>query len=324
MVWRRGQSHPQALRDRVFMAADGGTPVCQIAQRLFVSISYVSKVLSRRRLTGQTTALAQRCHVRPKLAGLQDAIAAHVATQADATLAEIRAWLLDTHTVSVSNSVLGHTLAALKLTYKKKSLRAAEQDRPDVAKARAAWRAKQPALIPSKLVFIDETWTKTNMTRGYGRAPRGQRLVDAVPHGHWKTSTFIGALRCDGLTAPAVLDGAINGDAFVAYVEQVLVPTLRRGDVVIMDNLGAHKRTEVREAIEAVGASLLFIPPYSPDMNPIEQAFAKLKAMLRTKKLRTVEALWTALGNLVGCFTPQQCANFFRHQGYFPVSPETL
>jgi transposase len=166
--------------------------------------------------------------------------------------------------------------------------------------------------------------TKTNMIRGYGRAPRGQRLVDAVPHGHWKTSTFIGALRCDGLTAPAVLDGAVNGDAFLAYVEQVLVPTLRRGDVVIMDNLGAHKRAKVREAIEAVGASLLFIPPYSPDLNPIEQAFAKLKAMLRAKKLRTVEALWTALGSLVRCFTPQECANLFRHQGYFPVCPETL
>jgi transposase len=155
MVWKRGQSHPQALRDRVFMASDGGTPVCQIAQQLFVSISYVSKVLSRRRLTGQTTALAQRCHVRPKLAELPDAIRAYVAAQADATLAEIRAWLLDTHRVSVSNSVLGHTLAALKLTYKKKSLRAAEQDRRDVAEARAAWRAKQPGLIPSKLVFID-------------------------------------------------------------------------------------------------------------------------------------------------------------------------
>jgi transposase len=324
MVWRRGQSHPQALRDRVFMAADGGTPVCQIAQRLFVSVSYVSKVLSRRRLTGQTTALAQRCHVRPKLAELHASIAAYVATQADATLAEIRAWLLDTHGVSVSISVLGHTLIALKLTYKKKSLRAAEQDRPDVAEARAVWRTKQPGLIPSNLVFIDETSTKTNMTRGYGRAPRGQRLVDAVPQGHWKTSTFIGALRCDGLTAPAVLDGAVNGDTFLAYVEQVLVPTLRRGDVVIMDNLGAHKRASVREAIEAVGASLLFIPPYSPDLNPIEQAFAKLKAILRARKLRTVEALWTALGGLVRSFTPQECANFFRHQGYFPVSPETL
>jgi transposase len=204
-----------------------------------------------------------------------------------------------------------------RLEIKKKSLRAAEQDRPDVAKARAEWREKQPSLTPSQLVFIDETWTKTNMTRLYGRAPRNQRVVDAVPHGHWKTSTFIGALRCDGLTAPALFDGAINGDAFLAYVEQVLVPTLRKGDVVIMDNLGSHKVKGVREAIEAAGASLMFIPPYSPDLNPIEQAFAKLKALLRAKKLRTVDALWKAIGSIVDCFTPQECANFLRHAGYF-------
>lgn len=155
------------------------------------------------------------------------------------------------------------------------------------------------------------------MTRLYGRAPRGQRLVDAVPHGHWKTSTFIGALRCDGLTAPAVFDGAINGEAFLAYVEQGLVPTLKRGDVVIMDNLGAHKGTAVREAIEAVGASLMFLPPYSPDLNPIEQAFAKLKALLRAKALRTIDALWKALGSLTACFTQEECQNLFRHLGYF-------
>jgi transposase len=156
------------------------------------------------------------------------------------------------------------------------------------------------------------------MTRLYGRAPCGKRLVDAVPHGHWKTSTFIAALRCDGLVAPAVFNGAINGELFLAYVEQVLVPTLRKGDVVIMDNLGSHKVAGVRQAIEAAGASLMFIPPYSPDLNPIEMAFAKLKALLRAKKLRTVEGLWNALGNLVDCFAPEECANFFfRHAGYF-------
>jgi transposase len=155
------------------------------------------------------------------------------------------------------------------------------------------------------------------MTRLYGRAPRNQRLVDATPHGHWKTSTFIGALRCDGLTAPAVFNGAINGDAFLAYVEQILVPTLRKGDVVIMDNLGSHKVPGVRQAIEAAGACLMFIPPYSPDLNPIEMAFAKLKALLRAKKLRTIEALWNALGSLVDCFTPAECANLLRHAGYF-------
>ena len=204
-----------------------------------------------------------------------------------------------------------------RLEIKKKSLRAAEQDRPDVAKARAEWREKQPRLTPTQLVFIDETWTKTNMVRLYGRAPGNQRVVDAVPHGHWKTSTFIGALRCDGISATGVIDGAINGELFLAWVDQVLVPTLRKGDVVIMDNLGSHKVKGVREAIEAAGASLMFIPPYSPDLNPIEQVFAKLKALLRAKKLRTVEALWKALGSLVDCFTPDECANFLRHAGYF-------
>ena len=172
-------------------------------------------------------------------------------------------------------------------------------------------------MTPSKLVFIDETWVKTNMTRRFGRAKRGHRLVAAVPHGHWKTTTFVGALRCDGLTAPLVVDGAINGELFLAYVEQVLVPTLKPGDVVIMDNLRVHKIAGVREAIEAASARLLFIPPYSPDLNPIEMAFSKVKALLRAKAIRTAEALWEALGNLCDSFSPQECANYFRHDAYF-------
>jgi transposase len=155
------------------------------------------------------------------------------------------------------------------------------------------------------------------MTRLYGRARRGQRVVDAVPHGHWKTSTFIGALRCDGLTAPGVFNGPISGELFLAYVEQILVPTLKHGDIVIMDNLRSHKVAGVREAIEAVGATVLFIPAYSPDLNPIEMAFAKLKTLLRAKAIRTLETLWNTLGSLVACFTPGECANFFRHAGYF-------
>jgi transposase len=317
MLWHRGKAYSQDLRQRVFAAADDGEPVGQIAKLLRVSVSYVSKVLSRRRRTGQTTALAQRCHVPPRLIDLHGAIQTQVATRPDATIAELRVWLSSTHKVSASTGLMWKTLAGLDLTFKKKSLRAAEQDRPDVTKARAEWRQKQPSLTPSKLVFIDETWTKTNMTRLYGRAPRGKRLVDAVPHGHWKTSTFIGALRCDAVTASGVFDGAINGELFLAYVEQILVPTLKRGDVVIMDNLRSHKVTGVREAIEAVGASLMFIPPYSPDLNPIEQAFAKLKALLRAKAIRTVDALWKTLGGLVDCFTPQDCANFLKHDGYF-------
>ena len=172
-------------------------------------------------------------------------------------------------------------------------------------------------MTPSKLVFIDESSMKTNMTRRYGRAKRGQRLVAAVPHGHWKTTTFLGALRCDGLTAPLVIDGAINGELFVAYVEQVLVPTLKPGDVVIMDNLRVHKMAAVRQAVEASGATLLFIPPYSPNLNPIELAFSKLKALLRAKAIRTTEALWKAVGQLCSNFSPAECANYFRHDGYF-------
>ena len=196
-------------------------------------------------------------------------------------------------------------------------MRAAEQDRPAVAEARDRWREGQPKLNPASLVFIDEPWIKTNMTRRYGWAPKGERLVDAVPPGHWKTSTFIGALRCDGLVAPAVFDGAINGGLFVDYVEQVLMPTLKPGDLVIMDNLRCHKVKGVREAIEAAGAGILFLPPYSPDLNPIENAFAKLKALLRAKACRTVDALWEALGTLLGDLTARECANYLQSCGYF-------
>jgi transposase len=167
------------------------------------------------------------------------------------------------------------------------------------------------------LIFIDETWTKTNMVRLYGWAERGDRLVDAVPHGHWSTSTFIAGLRQEGLVAPCVFNGAVNGELFLAYVEQVLVPTLINGDIVIMDNLGSHKVAGVRQAIEATGARLLYLPPYSPDLNPIELAFAKLKALLRARAVRTVNALCNALGDLVACFSPTECANFLRHAGYF-------
>jgi transposase len=155
------------------------------------------------------------------------------------------------------------------------------------------------------------------MIRLRGRSPRGTRLTDITPHGHWKTSTFIGALRHDGVIAPSVFDGAINGDAFLAYVEQILVPALRPGDIVIMDNLSSHKVAGVRTAIEAAGASLLFLPPYSPDLNPIEMLFAKFKALLRSIAARTVETLWDALGKLPAMVTAKECANFLRHAGYF-------
>lgn len=167
-------------------------------------------------------------------------------------------------------------------------------------------------------MFIDETGATTKMARLRGRSKRGERCRAAVPHGHWKTTTFTAGLRLDGLSAPMVLDGPMNGVAFRAYVEQVLAPTLRPGDLVIMDNLPAHRVGGVREAIEAAGATRLFLPPYSPDFNPIEQAFAKLKAWLRKVAARTKDALWQAIAEALDTFTPAECRNYFRNSGYEP------
>jgi transposase len=177
---------------------------------------------------------------------------------------------------------------------------------------------------PDHLVFIDETWATTNMTRQRGRCPRGERLVAAVPHGHWKTSTFVGALRTSGFTAPLVLDGAMNGEAFRAYIEQILAPTLSANDIVVMDNLGSHKVAGVREAIEARGAILLYLPPYSPDLNPIEKSFAKLKSLIRKEAARTRDTLWTAIGTFLHRFQPNECANYFESAGYVLSNREPL
>jgi transposase len=168
---------------------------------------------------------------------------------------------------------------------------AAELDRADVRARRAAWLQEREGLDPRQLVFLDETWAKTNMTPTHGRCRRGERLIARVPFGHWKTSTFLAALRWDGVSAPAVFDGPINGRSFTAYVEQVLVPTLRPGDIVVLDNLGSHKGKAARAAIERAGAELRFLPPYSPDLNPIEQVFAKLKTLLRRSESRSTKML---------------------------------
>lgn len=183
---------------------------------------------------------------------------------------------------------------------------------------RLAWFEAQPEVDPSRLVFIDETGASTKMARLRGRAPRGARCRAAIPHGHWKTSTLVAALRREGMTAPMVIDGAMNGEAFHAYVRHILAPSLQAGDVVIMDNLPAHKVGGVREAIEAAGARLLYLPPYSPDFNLIEQAFAKLKALLRKAAARTLDALETAIAAALDAFAPDECANYFTASGYEP------
>jgi transposase len=169
---------------------------------------------------------------------------------------------------------------------------------------------------PEAFVFLDETGATTNMARRYGWSPRGERLVDAAPHGHWKTTTFLAGLRSSGIVAPLVLDGPMTGEAFLAYVRQFLAPELKPGDVVVMDNLAAHKVAGVAEAVRAVGASILYLPPYSPDLNPIEQVFAKLKALLRKAAARTREALWTTIGSLLDAFSPAECRNYLQNSGY--------
>ena len=223
-----------------------------------------------------------------------------------------------------------------------------------MAENRRVWRARQPALDPTRLVFIDETGANTKMARLRGRCRRGQRLVAAVPHGHWKTMTFIAGLRHDGITAPFVVDRPMNGVIFRLWVERCLVPTLAHGDIVVMDNLSSHKIAGVREAIEAAGAKLAYLPAYSPDFNPIEQFFAKLKAMLRNRKgarrvwdaadlkagragapwwkatatrppnspsgaaVRTIDELWRAIGHIINTVTPNECVNYFANSGYEP------
>jgi transposase len=185
-----------------------------------------------------------------------------------------------------------------------------------VARKRARWKRHQDKLDPRRLVFIDETWAKTNMTRSHGRAPRGQRLVAKVPHGRWTTMTFLAALRHDRIDAPLVLDGPINGAWFLAWIEQALIPTLRPGDVVILDNLGSHKGKAVRKALRQAGAHLLFLPPYSPDLNPIEQVFSKLKTLLKKANPRNVEDTWRRIGSLLDAFSAEECSHYLRHAGY--------
>lgn len=207
-------------------------------------------------------------------------------------------------------------LRSARTVAKKKTLIASEQDRADVVEKRAEWRASQEHIDPAKVVFIDETWAKTNMTRRYGRSALGTRLTEKTPCGRWQTTTFLGALRAEGFIAPLTAEGAINGELFRAWVEQHLAPVLKPGDIVVMDNLSSHKVAGVRQAIEAAGAELRYLPPYSPDLNPIELAFSKFKKLLRDGAERTVDKLWKLCGSVLDYFTERECRNYFQHCGY--------
>jgi transposase len=198
----------------------------------------------------------------------------------------------------------------------KKTVHGTEQNRKNIARRRYWWKKYQNRIDISRLVFIDETWTKTNMAPICGWGEKGKRLKAFVPHGHWQTLTFLAALRSHAITAPCVFNGPINGESFLRYVEQFLVPTLRPGDIAIMDNPGSHKSEAVRAAIRAAGARLLFLPPYSPDLNSIEQVFSKLKHLLRKAKEPTPDATWHRIGSILGMFVQEECTNYFRNSGY--------
>ena len=239
-----------------------------------------------------------------------------VAQTKDMTLAEIGEKLAASHGVRVCPSTVWHFFAKRGLTHKKRLAMHRSSSARDVLARRRLWFEGQAGLAPERLIFIDETGASTKMARLRGWSRKGERCRASIPHGHWKTTTLTAGLRLSGLAAPMLLDGPMHGAAFKAYVEQVLVPELDPGDIVVMDNLPAHKVAGIRQAIEAAGATLLYLPPYSPDCNPIEMAFSKLKALLRKAAARTVDDLWDAIADAIDAFTSTECENYFAAAGY--------
>jgi len=301
------------LRARVIEDVETGASRRETAERYGISPSVVVIWVQRFEQTGSVAAKPSGGSISP-LEQQAEFLLGLIANQPDLTLDEIVA-AMRKRRIAGSRSAVWRFFARRNISFKK-TLYAAEQKRADVARARRRWMREQGMFDPARLVFIDETCTNTAMVRLRGRAPRGERLVGYAPHGHWKTITFVGGLRQRGMIAPFVLEGAINGPMFLAYVKQCLVPSLKRGEIVLMDHLPAHKVAGVAEAIEAAGATLIYLPKYSPDLNPIELAFSKLKAHLRKAAEHTMLRLLRRIGRVVTDFSPQECRNFFRHAGY--------
>jgi transposase len=298
---------------RVLREVEAGASRREAAECVEVSASSAIKWMQRLNETGSIAAKPSGGSISP-LEAHAAVLLGLIAEQADLTLDEIVA-VMRKRRIAGSRSAVWRFFKRHNVSFKK-SLRAAEQQRADVVRARRRWMREQGMFDPARLVFIDETSTNTAMVRLRGRCPRGIRLTDHVPHGHWKTITFIAGLRRRAMVAPFVLDGPMNSTSFMAYLKRCLVPTLKRGDIVMMDSLPVHKAAGVREVIEAAGAKLRYLPKYSPDLNPIEMAFSKLKAHLRKAAERTIPHLSRRIGALVAAFSPQVCANYFRHAGY--------
>jgi transposase len=301
------------LRQRIAAAIDHGDgSFRQIARRFRVSLSFIARLLRRRRQTGT---LAPKPHGGGHPPALDHAgeerLRELVREHPDATLDELRQQL----GVSCSRSALGRALEKLRLTRKKKTLHAQERDRPENQLQRQAFRTTVATLDPHRLVFVDETGTKTAMTRAYGRAPRGERVVGTVP-GQWTTVTLISAQRLSGVMAPLAFEGATDTPAFQTYVAQVLAPQLQPGDVVIWDNLKPHQDAEVRHLIEQAGAELVPLPPYSSDLTPIEELWSKVKTVLKSAAARTTEALYGAMGAALRSVRPEDILGWFRFCGW--------
>jgi len=311
------RAYSSDLRERVIAAVTAGMSRNEAAEVFGVAISTAVKWMQRLRDTGSWEAKPCGGGTSP-LEQHKERILAVVGERPDATLKEILA-AVGKQGIHTSKSALDRFLARHKITRKKKSLRAAEQKRKDVARARRKWIREQGLLDSTKLVFIDETSVNTNMVRLYGRCPCGVRLVDHVPLGQWKTMTFISALRHDGMVAPMLIEGPMNGELFRAYVEQCLVPTLKPNDIVVVDNLTSHKVAGVAEAIEAAGATLRYLPQYSPDLNPIEMPFSKFKAYLRKLAQRTIPGIGHAIRSFLSSIKGQECANYLSHAGYASI-----
>ena len=312
------QPYSLDLRERVTGAIAQGKSRRAAAAQFEVSAATAVRYQQRLQQTGSLE--PSRRGPAPgggKLGPYRNLIVARVEEKPDITMPDLAAWLLEREGISVGPSNLSKLLCKAGFTYKK-ALMATERARSGVRRERDEWqRQRQPAMRaqPARLVFVDETSVKTNMTPIRGRSKKGTRLVADAPAGNWNTQTFIAGLRCDELVAPFVIEGAMNGEVFETYVRTQLAPTLGRGDVVIWDNLNVHKNAKALEAIKARGAWVLFLPRYSPDMNPIEMAFSKLKTLLRKAKARTYDELWKALGKVCDLFTPQECWNYFKATG---------
>ena len=301
------------MRERVIAEVESGASRREAAEEFAVSASTAVIWVKCFRQTGRCAAKPRGGSTSP-LEKHADFLLGLIEKQPDLTLDEV-VLAMRKHKIPGGRTAVWRFFKRHKITFKK-SLRAAEQERADVARARRRWMREQGMFDPARLVFVDETAANTKMVRLSGRCPRGERLIGRVPQGHWKTITFVAALRRNGMRAPCTVDGSMNGAKFLAYVEQCLAPTLKRKDIVMIDNLPAHKAAGIREAIEARGATLRYLPQYSPDLNPIEMPFSKLKASLRKAAERTIPRLRRRIARFTCTLAAREACNYFRHAGY--------